>query len=317
MTSNEVLEALERREYERALALLEPDLAARPDGELHALAALANFQLEHYDAAAQHYAAALHVDGERSDWRDMLAVAQANATAGVNVHVPELHYFDRTTLLAPPSVRAGALPPPLPPAPGARPLHATAPLVGRVVGRGSRGVAEQPHPPGGLDRRLPRQGLDELVPPPTGAGRPDPGLHARAAEFAQPEQQLPGRDARRLPASAARYRPRASRISAPPTEAGTISPIPWKALRARAFCATSSSPAIHPETGAQLLTPNPREISRRLLTRPSGSDGRPAMTEVPFLNLLAASWIQFMNGDWINHGEILSDSMIEVPLRGG
>ena len=69
MTSNEVLEALERREYKRALALLEPDLAARPDGELHALAALANFQLEHYDAAAQHYAAALHVDGERSDWR--------------------------------------------------------------------------------------------------------------------------------------------------------------------------------------------------------------------------------------------------------
>ena len=28
------------------------------------------------------------------------------------------------------------------------------------------------------------------------------------------------------------------------------------------------------------------------------------MTEVPFLNLLAASWIQFMNDDWINHGEI-------------
>ena len=115
MTSSEVLEALERREYKRALALLEPDLAARPDGELHALAALANFQLEHYDAAVRHYAAALHADDKRSDWRDMLAVAQANATAGVNVHVPELHYFDRTALLAPPSVRAGALPSPLPP----------------------------------------------------------------------------------------------------------------------------------------------------------------------------------------------------------
>ena len=44
------------------------------------------------------------------------------------------------------------------------------------------------------------------------------------------------------------------------------------------------------------------------------SDGRPEMTEVPFLNLLAASWIQFMNGDWINHGEILFEDVIEVPL---
>ena len=118
MSSSEALEALERREYERALALLEGDLAARPEGELHALAGLASFQLERYDAAAQHYAAALQADGERSDWREMLTVAQANATAGVNVHVPELHYFDRDVLLAPPSVGEGALPPPLPRRPG-------------------------------------------------------------------------------------------------------------------------------------------------------------------------------------------------------
>ena len=91
--NSEALEALERREYERALALLERNLAARPEAELHALAGLANFQLERYDAAAQHYTAALQDDGERGDWREMLAVAQANAAAGVNVHVPELHYF--------------------------------------------------------------------------------------------------------------------------------------------------------------------------------------------------------------------------------
>ena len=41
------------------------------------------------------------------------------------------------------------------------------------------------------------------------------------------------------------------------------------------------------------------------------------MTEVPFLNLLAASWIQFMNHDWVNHGEILLDDVIEVPLPAG
>jgi tetratricopeptide (TPR) repeat protein len=118
MSSSEALEALERREYARALALLERDLAARPDGELHALAGLANFQLERYDAAAQHYTAALQADGLRSDWREMLALAQANDTAGVNVYVPALHYYDRNALLAPASLRDGALPPLLPPGPG-------------------------------------------------------------------------------------------------------------------------------------------------------------------------------------------------------
>lgn len=47
--NNDALKALERRDYERALALLEGDLATRPEGKLHALAGLASFQLERYD----------------------------------------------------------------------------------------------------------------------------------------------------------------------------------------------------------------------------------------------------------------------------
>jgi hypothetical protein len=57
-----------------------------------------------------------------------------------------------------------------------------------------------------------------------------------------------------------------------------------------------------------LLKPNPREISRIFLTRLG------PMKEVPFLNLLAASWIQFQNHDWINHGEVLFHDVIEIPL---
>jgi Animal haem peroxidase len=64
----------------------------------------------------------------------------------------------------------------------------------------------------------------------------------------------------------------------------------------------------------RLLTPNPREISRKLLTRPDGSDGRPDVTMVPCLNLLAASWIQFMNHDWISHADTYPDHFIRVPL---
>ena len=46
------------------------------------------------------------------------------------------------------------------------------------------------------------------------------------------------------------------------------------------------------------------------MTRGRDCDGRPTIKEVPFLNLLAATWIQFMNGDWINHGEIVFDDVI-------
>ena len=38
------------------------------------------------------------------------------------------------------------------------------------------------------------------------------------------------------------------------------------------------------------------------------------MKEVPFLNLLAASWIQFQNHDWVNHGEVLYNDLLEIPL---
>ncbi|MDT5146066.1 MAG: hypothetical protein QOC58_711, partial [Mycobacterium sp.] len=118
MACDEALEALEGRDYERALSLLNRELAARSDGALHALAGLACFQLEDYGAAVKHYTAALHADGRRDDWGQMLAVAQANDTAGVNVHVPALDYFERDALLAPPAACEGALPAPLPGGPG-------------------------------------------------------------------------------------------------------------------------------------------------------------------------------------------------------
>jgi hypothetical protein len=39
------------------------------------------------------------------------------------------------------------------------------------------------------------------------------------------------------------------------------------------------------------------------------------MKEVPFLNMLAAAWIQFQNHDWINHGENRHNDLIEIPLE--
>ncbi|PYM67423.1 MAG: peroxidase [Candidatus Rokuibacteriota bacterium] len=54
----------------------------------------------------------------------------------------------------------------------------------------------------------------------------------------------------------------------------------------------------YPEPEPALLLPNPRTISRKLLTRESFI---PATT----LNLLAAVWIQFQVHDWFSHGRVM------------
>ncbi|MFN6487725.1 MULTISPECIES: peroxidase family protein [unclassified Nostoc] len=59
-----------------------------------------------------------------------------------------------------------------------------------------------------------------------------------------------------------------------------------------------------------LLTPNPRRISRELLSREKFI---PATT----LNLIAAAWIQFQTHDWFNHGEPDHANNIKVPLPEG
>jgi hypothetical protein len=62
-----------------------------------------------------------------------------------------------------------------------------------------------------------------------------------------------------------------------------------------------------PERDPRLLTPNPRTISRELLTRESFI---PAST----LNVLAAAWLQFEVHDWFSHGANDPEHPIDVPL---
>lgn len=58
---------------------------------------------------------------------------------------------------------------------------------------------------------------------------------------------------------------------------------------------------------SRLLTPNPRTVSRELLTR---REFQPAT----ILNLLAAAWLQFMVHDWLSHGKNDPERIIEIPL---
>lgn len=57
-----------------------------------------------------------------------------------------------------------------------------------------------------------------------------------------------------------------------------------------------------------LLEPNPRIISRKLMTR---DEFKPATS----LNLLAAAWIQFQNHDWFSHSVPREDNKFDIPLE--
>jgi hypothetical protein len=68
--------------------------------------------------------------------------------------------------------------------------------------------------------------------------------------------------------------------------------------------------AVLPVTREQLMEPNPREVSRRLLTR---SPFLPAES----INTLAAAWLQFMIHDWFTHGEGDTSRLVDIPLEPG
>jgi hypothetical protein len=61
------------------------------------------------------------------------------------------------------------------------------------------------------------------------------------------------------------------------------------------------------ESPERIMTPNPRLVSRELLTRDTF---KPATT----LNLHAAAWLQFMVHDWLSHGRNDKDNPWQVPL---
>jgi len=65
----------------------------------------------------------------------------------------------------------------------------------------------------------------------------------------------------------------------------------------------------HPDT-ANLLNPSPRLVSRELMTRDTF---KPAT----ILNLMAASWIQFMVHDWFVHKRTPPSDGIDIPLPPG
>ncbi|WP_183100748.1 peroxidase family protein [Nocardioides pelophilus] len=59
-----------------------------------------------------------------------------------------------------------------------------------------------------------------------------------------------------------------------------------------------------------LLNPDPREISRKLMARDTF---KPA----GILNALGAAWLQFENHNWFFHGNGVADKVIDIPIQEG
>ena len=303
---DEGLRCLEQRDYDGAVRALQEPALNDPSGESQALMGLAYFQRQEHEQAAHYYEAALKLAPDHADWRDMLGKARANATAEVHVHVPEIYYFDRAKLLEPPNPAMDPSLTVLKPrrqiwAERARQkigsalgkvmtaaMGATTHLWGSVAGYRDRvwtnwyrrsmtlGILTLAY----MREQLNKKNLKNTYPKGTLIGFQKPG-------------QTP-------PPGATCYR----------TADGTWNNLenPKEGAAGTRFLRNVHVDAIRPETGETLLTPNPREISRKLLTRGE------KIKEVSFLNMLAGSWIQFQNGDWINHGEILYREVHEIPL---
>lgn len=305
-------QALEQCNAAAAIALLEPALAAEPSAQVHALLGAAHYQAEQYEPAAQHYAQALALQPGQSDWLHMQALARANATAAVHQHVPDLHYFDRETLLAAPARSALPVPLPSPPAPNL--LQRIRILLGNALGEASSSLMH--HVTHAFVRIA---GYRDAV----WTNWYRRGVSLGILTLAYMRDQLNARNLVSSYPGGALTGFQAGGLTPPPgvthfrTADGSWNNLadPKEGAAGTRFLRNVQPDVMRAEVGARLLTPNPRVISRSLLGRPNDpKTGRPVMKEVPFLNLLAASWIQFMNGDWINHGDIHFTDVIEVPL---
>jgi tetratricopeptide (TPR) repeat protein len=304
---NEGIRLLESGDHEAALAYLQSLPQTELTSETHAQLGLAYFRNEAYETAAKHYHAALNSQPDHDEWRDMLIRARANAISGIKQPLPPIHFFDRKTLLAPATVRDGSLPKPLLIVYSLTALQQIQRVLGNAISIVATEVMNRVTSLWGMlagyrdtiwtnwYRRPLFLGILTLA-------HMRECLNKNNLKSTYSESKLVGFQPldQKPPEGVTHFR----------TANGTWNNLenPKEGAAGTRFQRNVANDAIRPETGIKLMTPNPREVSRRLLTRGE------TMREIPFLNLLAAAWIQFQNHDWISHGENQLRAVHEIPL---
>ncbi|MGE0599989.1 MAG: peroxidase family protein [Dehalococcoidia bacterium] len=299
-------ELLDQGEVGRAIEGLRPLAETGDSADVQALLGLALFRSGDYSGSVTAYERAVAKAPGNATWTAMLGRARANAEAEISVYVPEVQYASLEELLAPAASLPDVLPSPLPPAERSAVrktlklvgdgvgfvlsfvVDATTEAVGRFQGykdevwtnwyrkRLTLGILTLAY----IRTRLNRDNLRNTYP-------------KRVLIGFQPEGQTP-------PSGVTQFR----------TADGSWNNLedPKEGAAGTRFPRNVRNNVAKAETGERLMTPNPRLVSRKLLTR----EGE--MKEVPFLNMLAASWINFQNHDWISHGQNLLTEVHEIPM---
>jgi hypothetical protein len=297
---------IEEGDFRGALNALRDELQQDPSASNHGLAALAHFHLEDYAAAVEHFDAALECEPERVDWQDLRAQSSANATARINVFVPKLHFFDRDALLGPPMRLQKGLST-LTSARRVLRIRSLIVLLGHGLAFVVTALLRLFTDVWGLmagycdavwTNWYRRRRFFAILT----LGYMRDELNRKCMRDVYPKGDLTGFHTKHQtpPAGVERFR----------TANGSWNNLrnPMEGAAGTRFSRNVGNAAIRPESGSRLLTPNPREVSRKLLTRGA------KMKEVCFLNLLAAAWIQFQTHDWVSHGENLQHDGYEIPI---
>jgi hypothetical protein len=295
---------LEQNELQQALAALE-QLPAN-DSSVAALLGAAYYRAEDYAKAAQAFKTALDAAPADAELRALYERASANAAADVRRPVPAPTQFDSDTLNRgpQPGMHPGAahLPPPSRTV-RARALRALGELGGLKLGNLL----------GLLTQVLGREGPSADRSPWT-TWYKQPSLRATIM-LAYRRHRLNREQLFAAYPSATGFYRGGSSLPAWAQVARTADGS-WNDLAdplagaANTRFGFNTDPKQTPgERAPRLLTPNPRTVSRVLLTRKDG-----ALKPVPFLNLTAASWIQFMNHDWVSYGDPADAEPYRIPL---
>lgn len=298
------IERMQAHDFDEAINLSQQLVAGQPTGESQALLGTAYLLAQQYADAIPAFDRAIDLDPnhpKRAEWEAKREYARVNVES--NVHdprYPPVVPFDPKVLLAAASVPPGSIPDG-PIETGVRPLRDrflswTGKVVGSALGAACTAVIDPvtvalswapPNDPVWTSwyRKRPLAAFATLV-------QMRRRLEKRNLVDPYPDGALTAFQSPPLDA------PRG--VAHSRTADGSWNAVnnPKEGAAGVRFPRNVARSASWPESGGLLLLPNPLEISQELLSRSGG------MKHVPFLNMLAACWIQFMVHDWVMHHSV-------------
>jgi hypothetical protein len=303
------MQRIEERDYRAAASLLEDVLPADPSAATHALLGTAYLLAEQYEDARRHLSVAVQKDPFNEDYGTKLILASADVVSDPrDEDNQDEALFEREALMAPPLPGPGPAPQSTEARRGARSaLDAAVEVLAGWTGAVATAVMDT------ASRLASRLGTSDEV----WTNWYRKPLVLGLATLQSMRDRLDSHNLFDPYPSGTLTAFQTRGLEPPPgvkhfrTADGSWNDLrnPREGAANVRFPRNVNRSATWPDTGARLLTPNPAEISHLLLSRGPGG-----IKEVPFLNLLAAGWIQFMVHDWVSHRTTYSRGVYEVPL---